>query len=479
MTTPHGRRISYLAPEEVQQIHANAMGLLEEQGFFLDHAGALALLADHGAKVDMEARVVRVEPDLVQRCIDSAPREVLLAGRDPDRDRTLRCDPAVPVTRNGGGVDRLLDPETGEDRDMGLDDVRALTWALDAMDGVDMIAPLYPRDVPEDVRDLVVLQTLLGNTSKHVNVRTFSKRNLSGLLRMGELVAGGREALRERPVFSLFDSPVSPLRFPELTVDVYLEAGAAGVPLFVANLPIAGATGPFPLAGMVQLLHTELLASVVICQTANPGAPLILHPLAMTMDWKTAIGLTGSIEATMITAGAVQVANEVFGLPVDVHGPWSDTFTADPQSMMERTFQTLVPALAGAASIAGFGDLQEGLIFCPVQLGLDEELIAYTRRALEGFPVDEDRLAVEAIKRVGFTGNYMTDPTTMSYLRSDYHQPRVLNRVSRQTWEQQGRPDANARARERVLELMQSHEPPPLDEGLARELQDVIEGLGG
>lgn len=472
------RRIRYLDDDQVQKVHENALALLQEQGFLVDHPGALELLASHGARVDMDKRVARVEPDMVQRCLDAAPREVLLAARDPERDVRLRCDPAVPVTRNGGGVDRLVDPESGEDRDMGLDDVRALTRALDAMDGIDVVAPLYPRDVDEGVRDLVVLQTLLGNTSKHVNIRTFSKRNLGALLRMGELVAGGSDALRARPLFSLFDSPVSPLRFPELTVDVYMAAGAAGVPLFVANLPIAGATGPFPLAGMVQLLHTELLASVVICQTANSGAPLVLHPLAMTMDWKTAVGLTGSIEATMITAGAVQVANAVFGLPVDVHGPWSDTFTADPQAMMERTFQTLVPALAGAASVAGFGDLQEGLIFCPVQLGMDEELIAYTRRTLEGFPVDDHRLAAEAIKRVGFTGNYMTDETTLKYLRSDYHQPRVLNRVSRQTWEQQGRPDANARARQRVLELMQSHTPTPLEDGLEQELQAVIDGLG-
>ena len=265
------RRIRYLDDDQVQKVHENALALLQEQGFLVDHPGALELLASHGARVDMDKRVARVEPDMVQRCLDAAPREVLLAARDPERDVRLRCDPAVPVTRNGGGVDRLVDPESGEDRDMGLDDVRALTRALDAMDGIDVVAPLYPRDVDEGVRDLVVLQTLLGNTSKHVNIRTFSKRNLGALLRMGELVAGGSDALRARPLFSLFDSPVSPLRFPELTVDVYMAAGAAGVPLFVANLPIAGATGPFPLAGMVQLLHTELLASVVICQTATPA----------------------------------------------------------------------------------------------------------------------------------------------------------------------------------------------------------------
>jgi len=337
-----------------------------------------------------------------------------------------------------------------------------------------MVSPLYPQDVPQERRDLEVLRTLFRNTSKHVNIRTFSRENLQVLLEMGRIVAGGSEALRQRPVFSLFDSPVTPLRFPELTVDVFLAAGEQGIPLFVANMPIAGATGPFPMAGMVQLLHTELLASVVICQLAHPGAPMILHPLAMTMDWRTLLGLTGSIEAIMAGAGAVQVAREVFGMPVDAHGPWSDTYVADAQSMLERSFQTLLPAQAGAALISGFGDLQEGLAFCPVQLGIDEELVGYTLQAFGGLPFDDDRLAVEAIKRASFKGSYMTDPTTLRYLRSEPYQPRILNRVSREDWERKGSPAVNEAARERIRGLMEGHEPQALEAGVEQALGELV-----
>ncbi len=296
---------------------------------------------------------------------------------------------------------------------------------------------------------------------------------------MGHLVAGGEENFRKRPVFSIFDSPLSPLKFPELTVDVFLAAGKYGIPLYMANLPIAGGTGPFTLAGMVQLLHAELLASVVICQTAHPGAPMLLHPLAMTMDWQTLLGLSASIESTMITAGIIQVANEIFHMPVDVHGPWSDTYIPDSQSMMERTFQVLLPAFSGAASIAGFGDIQEGLAYCPVQLGIDEELIGYTLKALEGIPVDDDRLAVEAIKRVGFGGNFMTDDTTIKYLRSDYYKPKILNRLSREDWEAAGKKDVNAAARDRINKLMREHQPEPLEKGLRKELRELVNSLSG
>jgi len=470
-----GLRIRYFSDEQVKKIHSNAVELLETHGFMVEHREALEMLKDSGAQVDFEKQVVKVKADLIEKCMSSTVSRFVLGARDPSKDVIVETDMQFPVFRNGGGVDKLLDLDTGESRDMLLPDIAKLYRVLDALDFINVVSPLYAQDVPEKIRDLVVLETLFQNTSKHVNIRTFSKNNLDILVGMAEIIAGGQDNLRKRPVLSLFDSPLSPLKFPELTIDVFLTAGKYGIPLYMANLPIAGATGPFTLAGMVQLLHTELLASVVICQTANPGCPVLPHPLAMTMDWQTGQGLSASIESTVITAGSVQVTNEIFNMPVDVHGPWSDTHIADSQSAIERTFQTLLPALCGAASIAGFGDVQEGLAFCPIQLGIDEELAGFTLKTLEGIPVDDERLCTDAIKRVGFGGNFMTDETTIKYLRSDYYEPKILNRLSREEWIKAGSKDINARAKERIKRLIAEHEPTPLDEGVRKELRSLVE----
>ena len=470
-------QIRYFGDDEVKKIHENALELLGTLGFMVEHKGVLEMLADAGASVDFEKQIVKVKPDLAAKCMKTTLSSFVLGARDAERSVTVESNPRFPVTRNGGGVDKIIDMDTGEFRDMLLADIQGLFRVLDGLDCIDVVSPLYAHDVAEDIRDLVVLETLFKNTSKHVNIRAFSKENLEVLVKMGHVVAGGEESFRKNPVFSLFDSPLSPLKFPELTVDVFITAGQYGIPLYMANLPIAGATGPFTLAGMVQLLHAELLASVIICQTANPGAPVLLHPLAMTMDWQTLLGLSASIESTMITAGSIQVANEIFNMPVDVHGPWSDTYVPDSQSAIERTFQTLFPAFAGAASIAGFGDIQEGLAFSPIQLGIDEELIGFMRKSLEGIPVDDERLSAEAIKRIGFGGNFMTDETTMKFLRSDYYQPKSFNRLSREDWEKAGSKDINAVAKERITKLMKEHQPEALDSGIAKELESMINSM--
>ena len=470
----NGLRIRYFSDDQVKTIHANAMELLETHGFMVEHRGALEMLRDSGAQVDFEKQVVKARPDLVEKCMSTSPSKFVLGARDPSKDVIVESNMRLPVCRNGGGVDKIIDIDTGQFRDMLTKDIVELFHVLDALDFIDVVSPLYGQDIPEETRDLVVLETLFRNTSKHVNIRTFSRENLDVLVKMGQIVAGSSENFKKRPVFSLFDSPLSPLKFPELTVDVFITAGKYGIPLYMANLPIAGATGPLTLAGMVQLLHTELLASVVICQTANPGAPVLLHPLAMTMDWHIGMGLSASIESTMITAGSVQVTKEIFDVPVDVHGPWSDTFIADSQSAIERTFQMLLPALSGAASIAGFGDVQEGMAFCPVQLGIDEELVGFSLKAMEGIPADDDRLCTDAIKRVGFGGNFMTDETTLKYLRTDYYEPKILNRMSREEWVKAGSKDINARSKERIVKLMREHEPISLDSGIKKELRTLI-----
>ena len=467
-------RMEFLSKEQINKVHGNAMELLETHGFVVEHRGALEMLRDAGAQVDFEKHIVKAKRALVEKCMRTGPARFVMGARNRAKNVTVETDAKKPVFRNGGGVDNTIDMETGQVRKMLLADVAGLTRLMDSLDFIDVVSPLYAQDVPVGIRDLVVLQTLFENTSKHVNIRTFSTKNLALLIKMGEVVAGGSANLRQAPVFSLFDSPLSPLKFPELTVDVFMTAGKHGIPLYMANLPIAGGTGPFTLAGMIQLMHTELLASVVLCQTANPGAPVLLHPLAMTMDWQSLLGLSASIESTIVTATAIQVANAVFHMPVDVHGPWSDTFIADSQSAIERTFQTLFPAFTGAASIAGFGDVEEGLAFCPIQLGIDEELAGFTRKALEPIPMDDDRLAMEAIRRVGFDDNFTTDDTTLKYLRTDYYKPKILNRLSREDWEKTGRKDINARSKERIKGLMKSHQPEPLDDKVRKELAALV-----
>ncbi len=81
-----GLQIRYFTDEQVNKIHANALELLENHGFVVEHKQALELLADSGAGVDFEKQVVKVKPDLAQKCMSTTISSFVLGARDASKD---------------------------------------------------------------------------------------------------------------------------------------------------------------------------------------------------------------------------------------------------------------------------------------------------------------------------------------------------------------------------------------------------------
>ena len=66
-----GLQIRYFTDEQVNKIHTNSLELLENHGFVVEHKQVLELLADSDAKVDFKKQVVKVKPDLAQKCMST------------------------------------------------------------------------------------------------------------------------------------------------------------------------------------------------------------------------------------------------------------------------------------------------------------------------------------------------------------------------------------------------------------------------
>ena len=119
-------QIRFFSDDQVKTIHANAMDILETHGFMVEHRGALEMLRQSGAQVDFDKQVVKVKSDMVEKCIRATPSQFVLGARDPARDVCVETDMQFPVCRNGGGVDKIIDLDSGEFRNMLLADVTGL-----------------------------------------------------------------------------------------------------------------------------------------------------------------------------------------------------------------------------------------------------------------------------------------------------------------------------------------------------------------
>ncbi len=464
--------IKYLSDAQVEEIHERSLGILENTGIEVDHEEGLKALEDASAEVDHQARRARIPRDLVARCLETVPEKFTLAARNPEKDCPL-VRGGRPYSRNGGGADYTLDLETGEFRPLMLAEVRGYFKLMDALDGISFIAPVFGHDMPAVGRDILTLREALANTDKHVHLRAFSGEGLEYMFKMAEIVAGGKEQLKERPIVSLLEAPISPLKFLDVTVDALWLCGEYGIPLDVCVMPSCGGTGPMTMAGNVLLFNTEFLGGVVISQLANPGAPLQYAARPMIMDMHTGFGLVGSIEDGIMAAAGAQMAH-YYNVPVSLHGPWTDSMTHDGQSTFERTYLTFMAAFAGANVLVGAGMIQESLVISHEQLVIDSEINNTVVRALEGFEIDEERLAVEVIARVGPGGNFVADEHTLKFLRGERYVPSLLYRGSRETWEESGSKSFVERAREKAMTILQEHEPNPLPEDVSKALDELV-----
>jgi trimethylamine--corrinoid protein Co-methyltransferase len=142
--------------------------------------------------------------------------------------------------------------------------------------------------------------------------------------------------------------------------------------------------------------------------------------------------------------------------------------------MLER-FGTLLPAvLAGVHFVTCGGTLESTMTESHPLLVLDDELCGVALRLARGIEVDDEHIALDLIKEVGWQGNYLAQTHTAQHFRREYFLPKLLKRDSRQAWERKGSKTALDLARERVRAILAKHEARPLDPALEKELLGYV-----
>ena len=464
--------IKYLSDAQMEAIHEGSLEILEKTGIKVELEEGLKVLDKAGAKVDFQTGRATIPRELVAQCLETMPREFAYAARNPEKDCILEPGGQL-YSRTAGSPDFIIDIDTDEWRAVTTADVRELYTLMDALDGISIATSAFSQEWPKLGRDIIMLREMFAHTDKHIHMRTDKVETFPHMLEMAAIVAGGREQLRARPIVSLLEGHVSPLRYIDVMANALLVCGEYGIPLEVCCMPMAGSTGPVTMVGNLQLLNTEFLGGVVISQSAHPGAPLVYAPRPMLMDLRTGFSLAGSIDGEMAAVAGAQMGH-FYNVPVSVHGQWSDSVTDDGQSILEHAYTALMGAFSGANILVGAGSIQETLTISHAQLVMDDEINKICFRALEGFLVDEGRLAVEAIARVGPGGNFLADEHTIKFVRGERYTPALFYRGSREGWEEAGWKTFRQRAKEKAKVILEEHEPSPLPEDVSRALDEYV-----
>lgn len=455
-----------ISKEDVESIHQATLRVLDEVGIRLSHPKVKKMLLEAGARV-LNDRVV-LPPELVENALASCAKTVSIMGRDMQE---ITLGDGSLHWHNLGGARDVYDPDEGHPRPATIEDICKSTRLLDALDQATTITPFFtPQDVPGELMSLAMYRHTLPNTTKPIQgPGVQDPREVRYIALMAGVIGPVDKVL------TMSVSPVSPLSFPEMLVEAIVQIANHGIPFGPLPCPTAGTTAPFSLAGALTQQNAEVLASLVIVQLLNPGLPVIYCGRLAMMEPRTGSSVWGGVELGIASAATVQIGH-YYGLPVNVYGFSTNAHTLDIQSGYERSLNALLPALAGADELSGIGEMEAGVMGSYAQMVCDNEIAASVRRALRGFEVNEDSLAVEVIHKVMDTSlNFLAEKHSIKYLRSgEIMLAKLGERRSFLEWERSGRHGLAENAQTEASRLLAEHEVPPLTDEQADELNAIL-----
>jgi trimethylamine--corrinoid protein Co-methyltransferase len=284
---------------------------------------------------------------------------------------------------------------------------------------------------------------------------------------------GGAEAFAHLPLFVVYIEPSSPLTHSVEAVDKVLFAAEKGIPAIYTPCTLCGGTGPATMAGtMVQAL-AEYLTGLVLAHLRRRGAVAIMGGVNSTMDMATSILSYGAPELALVSAAMTDVAKWL-GVPMFSTAGCSDSKVLDQQAAIEGTLSIVMAALSGANLIHDVGYLESGLLGSFDMLVMADEVIGLAKRVLAGVRVTPETLAVDVIEAVGPGGHYLTQEHTRQHFRAEMWRPGLVDRQMRRAWAAGGAGTMAERVRARVRAILETHEPPPLDPGVAAQLEAIV-----
>ncbi len=129
-------------------------------------------------------------------------------------------------------------------------------------------------------------------------------------------------------------------------------------------------------------------------------------------------------------------------------------------------------ALAGVNMIYGSGMLELGQTFSLEQMLIDNDIIMMERRLMEGVPVNDETLAIEATKMIGVGNDFIAHPSTMENMEiaSD---PKLFSRAMLGEWRAAGKKDVVDVAHEVVVDILANREVKPLEDDVKAKWDEI------
>lgn len=463
--------LEILTPEEIQRLHTATLDIIESTGIRFPSKRALDIWEANSAHVDRNTSIVKVPGQIIEDALKLAPPRYVLAARNPDQDLPLDGN-HVFLGTDGCGVE-VLDINTGIRRMSTWQDVADIARIGDALEEIAFHwVAVSAQDYPAKTRGLHELRAIWENSSKHTQTESiYNDREARLAVEMASTIAGGMAALRKRPLLSIMQCTAPPLGQDGGSVDAALIGAEAGLPVGFMTMAACLTTGPATLAGTLVVGNAEVISATALIELAFPGTPVFYAAAQTASDLRTGSYTGGGPEDFLFGAAQNKLA-DFYNIPISMGSFATGAKEPNWHAGVENSLSTFMASLVMSDMLLGVGLLHGSRIWSYAQMLMDCEIFSLIHKVMQGITVNDETLALDVIRNVGPGGNFLSQKHTLKHMREIFI-PQFMDRRPYNVWEEK-HDDGRDWALENARNILNTHQPEPLDESVSMELKRIV-----
>ena len=474
-----GTILEIMNPEERHAIHSAAITLLTDSGMKIESLEMLKALENAGCKIDYESKVVCYFAPLIERTIEliaaeHSPKIVPIEERNKSR---------ASFEMAGGGLG-YLDWPSGKIKKPCAEDAAFLLQLCEAMGDEfnhTCMPLLYSVDLDGSEFDprLWAIRSaglLVKNSSKAYYHDVNSILELNYLMELGIAIKGSKVEYVKDPILITCQCCREPLSFDNPWADIFAEMAKRGLRCDIGVMPISGGTTPITPASAVAVAIAEILAVLTAVKLINPEAPTGYVCLSGQINMASGNSMMFSPLVALQDAAVVEICTQLYNWAPNCHSLYVDGTLPAAQSSIERALSYFRNAAIGAKDIRFPGFIGQSKIISPEQILIDMDSGRWVDKFFQGFEVNEKTLAVDELCNLGPGVNFLTTNHTFDNYKHFLWQPNTFSNSIDIPENINALSDQNLmnRANEKIKQIMKNHMPYSLDEGLEREVDNIV-----
>lgn len=431
-------KLKLLNREQMQEVHQYSIQILEKTGIKVESKTARKIFEKSNA-VRLDNEVVYIQSELIDQAIKTCPSSIEVFNKKGNTAFHLGKNQG-DETFFGTGVTNTYfqDILSGEVEAFTRKHMQHSTKLSDLLGQYDMVSTLgIPSDVTADKSDLYSALDMYANTDKPLVLLISEGKNIKDVFELLSFLHGD---ISKKPFCIPYFNPITPLVLNKSTTDKMIASIEYKLPIMYSNYSMYGGTSPITEGGSLALLNAELLAGLIFSQLVKEGSEMILGSLPAAFNMMT-MGSYYTPTSYLLNLACAEMM-DFYEIPhCGTSGSgigWGSDLLASGD-----LWQNHLSSCVGKVGCVPFvGGNFDSMAFSPSNVVLSNHIIGETRKFAKGFTLNDERVNIDEIDRVGHGGNYFTSDQTLASLSEIDTTNAIWPSLNLDLWKSQSMPKA-------------------------------------